>query len=154
MDFLDHVNWRFAWIAINSWNFQGYKMDDLLTSYISLMLTTMSKQKTLRRHWSIYETKLEGDASFFYLSAGNYIMLVTCQGCKLLQELATNSVCHCLPGINTEEVIECVSNTYTNFAYFPWCLIFSYLCLLIYFCKFEHDRLYALMLISTVRHCL
>lgn len=24
---------------------QGYKMDDLLTSYISLMLTTMNKQK-------------------------------------------------------------------------------------------------------------
>ncbi|ELT99384.1 hypothetical protein CAPTEDRAFT_226057 [Capitella teleta] len=28
----------------------GYKMDDLLTSYISLMLTTMNKQRTLRRH--------------------------------------------------------------------------------------------------------
>jgi myosin-7 len=27
----------------------GYKMDDLLTSYISLMLTTMNKQKTMRR---------------------------------------------------------------------------------------------------------
>ncbi|CAH1781656.1 unnamed protein product [Owenia fusiformis] len=27
----------------------GYKMDDLLTSYISLMLTTMNKQRTLRR---------------------------------------------------------------------------------------------------------
>lgn len=26
----------------------GYKMDDLLTSYISLMLTNMNKQKTLR----------------------------------------------------------------------------------------------------------
>jgi len=32
--------------------FQGYKMDDLLTSYISLMLATMNKQRTmtLRRH--------------------------------------------------------------------------------------------------------
>jgi len=27
----------------------GYKMDDLLTSYISLMLTTLNKQRTLRR---------------------------------------------------------------------------------------------------------
>ena len=27
---------------------QGYKMDDLLTSYISQMLTTMSKQRTSR----------------------------------------------------------------------------------------------------------
>ena len=26
----------------------AYKMDDLLTSYISLMLTNMNKQKTLR----------------------------------------------------------------------------------------------------------
>ena len=26
----------------------GYKMDDLLTSYISLMLTNMNKQKSLR----------------------------------------------------------------------------------------------------------
>jgi len=28
---------------------QGYKMDDLLTSYISLMLTTMNKNRTMRR---------------------------------------------------------------------------------------------------------
>lgn len=28
--------------------FQGYKMDDLLTSYISQMLTTMTKQRTGR----------------------------------------------------------------------------------------------------------
>ncbi|MED6242744.1 hypothetical protein ATANTOWER_009177, partial [Ataeniobius toweri] len=27
---------------------QGYKMDDLLTSYISQMLTTMTKQRTSR----------------------------------------------------------------------------------------------------------
>ena len=26
---------------------QGYKMDDLLTSYISLMLATMNKQRTM-----------------------------------------------------------------------------------------------------------
>ena len=29
---------------------QGYKMDDLLTSYISQMLTTMSKQRSGRSH--------------------------------------------------------------------------------------------------------
>ena len=28
---------------------QGYKMDDLLTSYISLMLTTMNKNRSMRR---------------------------------------------------------------------------------------------------------
>ena len=33
--------------------YQGYKMDDLLTSYISLMLTTMQKHQTLRRHWTM-----------------------------------------------------------------------------------------------------
>ena len=31
---------------------QGYKMDDLLTSYISLMLTTMNKNRTMRRQWA------------------------------------------------------------------------------------------------------
>jgi len=31
---------------------QGYKMDDLLTSYISLMLTSMNK-KSLRRKWCV-----------------------------------------------------------------------------------------------------
>lgn len=29
----------------------GYKMDDLLTSYISLMLTNMNKQRTIRIKW-------------------------------------------------------------------------------------------------------
>jgi len=29
---------------------QGYKMDDLLTSYISQMLTTMNKQRSGPRH--------------------------------------------------------------------------------------------------------
>ncbi|QQP40129.1 Uncharacterized protein FKW44_014072, partial [Caligus rogercresseyi] len=29
-------------------NLPSYKMDDLLTSYISLMLSNMNKQKTLR----------------------------------------------------------------------------------------------------------
>lgn len=29
----------------------GYKMDDLLTSYISLMLTNMNKQRTIRVNW-------------------------------------------------------------------------------------------------------
>ena len=31
----------------------GYKMDDLLTSYISLMLTNMNKQKSLRIKWKL-----------------------------------------------------------------------------------------------------
>lgn len=30
-------------------SFQGYKMDDLLTSYISLMLTSMNKQKSVKK---------------------------------------------------------------------------------------------------------
>lgn len=35
---------------------QGYKMDDLLTSYISQMLTTMNKQRSGRGHskWTSY----------------------------------------------------------------------------------------------------
>lgn len=33
------------------WSCQGYKMDDLLTSYISQMLTTMTKQRTSRGKW-------------------------------------------------------------------------------------------------------
>lgn len=35
---------------------QGYKMDDLLTSYISQMLTTMNKQRSSRGHnkWTSY----------------------------------------------------------------------------------------------------
>lgn len=43
-------------IEIDALRFQGYKMDDLLTSYISQMLTNMNKQRSGRGHskWTSY----------------------------------------------------------------------------------------------------
>lgn len=42
-------------------SFQGYKMDDLLTSYISLMLTSMNKQKSVKK-WDRQREKPNVDA--------------------------------------------------------------------------------------------
>lgn len=49
-------HWPYIAVNINfvqftlplTFTLQGYKMDDLLTSYISQMLTTMTKQRTSR----------------------------------------------------------------------------------------------------------
>lgn len=43
-----------VWALI--WHLQGYKMDDLLTSYISQMLTTMNRQRSGQGHskWTSY----------------------------------------------------------------------------------------------------
>lgn len=53
------MNWRYPLCILNVYvpfHLQGYKMDDLLTSYISQMLTTMNKQRSGPRlsKWTSY----------------------------------------------------------------------------------------------------
>lgn len=53
---VQHCHCAVASSTFFSFFFQGYKMDDLLTSYISQMLTTMTKQRTGRGQskWTSY----------------------------------------------------------------------------------------------------
>ena len=95
----------------------GYKMDDLLTSYISLMLTNMNKQKTLRVKWAPEEgANNEGkpcNALVRFRVVNKIVIIYILYNCLLTSKKSTSSfililyVWHC----HNCTLIVCPNNT-------------------------------------------